>query len=67
MNLKYNCPKCGADEFVTEPNQYDILVFTKKGFEVQSTEQVHDCKLFCRECSSEIDLLKSVKGVILKK
>jgi predicted nucleic-acid-binding Zn-ribbon protein len=67
MNLKSNCPECGANEFVTEPNQYDILVLTKKGFEVQSTEQIDGCKVFCRKCSSEINLLKSVKGVVLKK
>lgn len=66
MNLKYNCPNCGSNEFITEPNQYDILVFSKEGFETQSTEIIEEYKVFCRECSKEVDLLKSDKEVVLK-
>lgn len=58
---KYNCPECGSNEFVTTPNQYDVLVFGANGFEVQTTEQTDDYKIFCRECSTEIDIMASDK------
>jgi hypothetical protein len=57
---KYNCPKCNSNEFVTEPNQYDILVFTENGFEIQETEPINDYKIFCRDCFAEMDISKSV-------
>lgn len=53
------CPECGSNEFITEPNRYDVLVFTKDGFKVQSTKAIEDYKIFCRECSKEIDVLIS--------
>ncbi len=67
MNLKHNCPKCGANEFITEPNQYDILTFGLTGFYIQSTEQVEQYRVFCRECFEEIDLLRSISEITLKK
>ena len=39
---KYNCPECGSNEFVTTPNQYDVLTWGGNGFEVQTTEQTDD-------------------------
>ena len=30
------CPSCGSEEFVTEPNRYDILTFDD-GFEVSNS------------------------------
>lgn len=66
MNLKYNCPNCNSNEFVTEPNQYNILVFTENGFEIQTTETVDEYKVLCRECSHEVDILKSMKKIVLK-
>ncbi|MEN9610700.1 MAG: hypothetical protein RLZZ628_1514 [Bacteroidota bacterium] len=61
---KCNCPKCGSEKFVTEPNQYDILIFTAKGFEIQETAQIDGCKIFCRACGAEIDEAKSIKKVV---
>jgi DNA-directed RNA polymerase subunit RPC12/RpoP len=66
MNLKYNCPNCNSNEFITEPNQYDILVFSENGFETQTTETVDEYKIFCRECSQEVDILKSMKKIVLQ-
>jgi DNA-directed RNA polymerase subunit RPC12/RpoP len=66
MSHKYSCPNCGAIEFVTEPNQYDILVFTQNGFETQIAAQIDDYKVFCRECSAEIDIVKSDKKIVVK-
>jgi hypothetical protein len=56
---KNHCPKCNSNEFVTEPNQYDILVFTGNGFEIQATEPINDYKIFCRDCFAEIDINQS--------
>jgi DNA-directed RNA polymerase subunit RPC12/RpoP len=66
MSKKYKCPNCGSNEFVSEPNQYDIMIFTENGFETQTTETVDEYKVFCRECSEEIDVLKSTKKILLK-
>lgn len=49
------CPKCGAGEFITEPNQYDILTFSDRGFEILDTELMNDFKLFCRGCEIEVE------------
>ncbi len=67
MSKNFRCPNCGADEFITEPNQYDVMKFTKNGFENQSTESMDDYKIYCRECAEEVDVLKSLTKVVLKK
>ena len=66
MRKQHTCPVCNSDEFVTQPNQYDVLVFTKNGFETQTTEQIDDYQIFCRECSAEVDVSKSDTKVLLK-
>ncbi len=66
MNQKYRCPNCGANEFITEFNQYDVLEFSKNGFEVLATVTIDDYKIFCKECGEEVDILKSTKKVVLK-
>ncbi|MEO0044674.1 MAG: hypothetical protein RL329_4123, partial [Bacteroidota bacterium] len=58
---------CGSAEFITEPNQYDVLIFTENSFVVQSTESIEDAKIFCRACSAEVDILKSLKKVSMQK
>ncbi len=65
MMNKCTCPECGSSEFITEPNQYDVLIFTKDGFKVQSSKTIEECKIFCRECSKEIDVLNSTSKVVL--
>ncbi|HOF16329.1 MAG TPA: hypothetical protein PLF32_04645 [Bacteroidales bacterium] len=52
-------PNCGSSEFITEPNQYDVLEFSKYGFETISTETIDEYKIFCRECGKEITIEKS--------
>ena len=66
MDSKYCCPNCGSDEFMTSPNQYDILTFSEAGIEIQSTEQVYEYELFCRECGEGVEFLESEKKIILK-
>lgn len=52
---KNQCPKCGSLEFITEPNQYDVLKFNNGHFETKGLEFCDEFKLFCRECSAEIN------------
>ena len=49
------CPKCGEGEFITEPNQYDVLIFSDGQFQVDHTESIDDFKIFCRECGVEVE------------
>lgn len=66
MNLKSKCPNCGSAEFVTEPNQYDILIFKKNNFIIQSTEQIDDYRIYCRECGKKVNILKSKSKIVLE-
>ena len=66
MNLKYNCPNCNSEGFITEPNQYDVLTFSQEGFITQSIEQIDESKIFCRGCSKEVDIEKSDDKIVLK-
>lgn len=66
MSPKHCCPDCGSEEFISQPNQYDILIFTDTGFEIQSTEQIDECQVFCRACSKEVDIEKSDKEIFMK-
>jgi ribosomal protein L33 len=53
---KIKCKECGAQEFITEPNRYDIyeVIDNKLGF--QRSEQVdEEIKLYCRDCSEELE------------
>ncbi len=66
-NLK--CPSCNSEEFVTQPNRYDILKLGDKKFDIvksEFTEEKH--KIFCRECGKEVDEKISMKNnkIILK-
>ena len=67
MNSKYQCPNCWSSEFITDLNQYDVLEFSKDGFETISTETIDEYKIFCRECGKEVDVKKSDKKIILRK
>ena len=60
---KNRCPKCGFGFFDTEPNQYEILLFTGEDFEEVKTEGIDktDLRIYCRSCRSEIDKNESIK------
>jgi len=66
MNPKHLCPSCGASEFITEPNQYEVLTFTDKGFQVLHNEYMYDYRIFCRECSAEVEEVQQSAQVVLK-
>ena len=63
------CPRCNSEDFVTKPNRYDILKFVDGKFEIEKSELtgVED-RIFCRECSAEIEEEISLKNkkVVLK-
>ncbi len=66
---KFQCPKCGSNEFVTNPNKYDCLRFVKNDFHIDKSEIVNEeYKIYCRECGVEIDEQGSIKNkkIIIK-
>ena len=68
-NRKHICPECDSEKFITEPNQYDVLIFGKGDFVIKKTFSTNDKeKIACRECWSEVDVEESnrEKRVILK-
>lgn len=55
------CPECESEEFVTKPNQYDVLVFEDGDFIIQESLSTNDKeKIYCRECLAEIDVTQSI-------
>lgn len=53
---QHQCPHCDCDEFISEPNQYDVLRFRVGNFEISHTENINgEIKIFCRECGVKID------------
>ncbi|NQE05925.1 hypothetical protein C5S32_08640 [ANME-1 cluster archaeon GoMg1] len=64
------CPKCGSEEFTTQPNRYDCLRFVNGQFQVEKSELTDDKdRIFCRECGAEIDVNMAIrhKKIILRK
>lgn len=63
---QHQCPECGFEEFITEPNQYDVLKFNSGRFEIEHSEFCDEFKLFCRECGVEInEQMSEKKGQVL--
>ena len=59
---KFQCPKCGSNEFVTKPNKYECLRFIKNDFHIDRSEIVNEeYRIYCRECGAEIDEEKSLE------
>ena len=57
-NKNLNCKECGNDEFITEPNKYDIYKANEGKLEFQKAEIIQETiKLYCRECSEELALV----------
>lgn len=55
------CPECDSEEFVSVPNQYDILTFADDDFVVRETAPTNDKeKIYCRECGTEINVEESL-------
>lgn len=53
---KYKCKECNCEEFVSQPNQYDIFENNHGVLVFKKSELVNDkLELFCRECSQKLD------------
>jgi len=53
--MEIKCNNCGCKEFVTQPNRYDIYgVIGNKLVLSESPFIEKKIKLFCRECSKEL-------------
>jgi predicted nucleic-acid-binding Zn-ribbon protein len=66
---KSKCPKCGSEQFISQPNRYDRLRFVNRQFQVEKSEFINEEeRIFCRECSVEVDKEGSIqnKKIILK-
>ncbi len=68
MSNKNKCPECDSEEFISEPNRYDVFQFEDNDFIVANTHFIDEFKTFCRECGEEIDVELSIqkKKVLLK-
>lgn len=48
---KYACPHCGATEYATGLNSYDIYCADASGLTWRKTENANETfELYCREC-----------------
>jgi len=57
------CPKCGSEEFTTQPNRYDYLRFANGEFQAQSSEFTNEKeRIFCRNCGIEINEKASIEN-----
>jgi len=53
---------CSCNEFVTQPNRYDIYTFVDEKLKLEKSAFTQDeIKLYCRECGKE---LKNATGLI---
>jgi hypothetical protein len=52
---KYICQTCGCNEFVTNPNRYDIFIAENGKLFFKKSELINEeLELFCRECSEKL-------------
>lgn len=58
MKNKIKKCACGSKEFISEPNQYDVYEIIDGELVLQKSEPIEEkLKLFCRECSKELNLV----------
>ena len=57
----HQCPECESEEFITQPNRYDVLTFEESEFVSSYSHFVDEYKIYCRECSEEINVETSEK------
>lgn len=62
MEINNNiCPNCYSEEFISSPNQYDILVFEDGNFSILKSEFIDEVTIYCRGCGETIDYDASMK------
>ena len=54
--MTIECKECGNDEFITQPNEYEIHKVIDGKLEYQRSEFTQDeLKFYCRECHEELE------------
>lgn len=54
--MEYRCKVCGCEEFISQPNQYDVFENYDGKLVFKKSEQIDDAlELFCRECSEKLE------------
>ncbi|MFQ3576622.1 MAG: hypothetical protein SNJ77_09320 [Cytophagales bacterium] len=54
--MEYKCKVCGGEEFVSQPNQYDIFENNNGKLIFKNSALVNNkLELFCRECSEKLE------------
>lgn len=53
--MNYKCQNCGSTEFISQLNKYDIYEVRNNKLVYVDSEYINEeLKLFCRDCSNEI-------------
>lgn len=50
---RFKC-ECGSDEFISEPNSYDIVIVEEE-IRIDHSEIIETSKYYCRECGKEYE------------
>jgi len=50
---RFKC-ECGSDEFISEPNSYDIVIVEEEII-IDHKEIIETSKYYCRECGKEYE------------
>lgn len=54
--MEYKCKICGCEEFISQPNRYDVFENRNGKLVFKESEQIDDAlELFCRECSEKLE------------
>jgi hypothetical protein len=54
--MEYRCKKCGGNEFISEPNKYDVFEGFEGKIRLKSSEYTNEkLVLFCRDCSEVLE------------
>jgi hypothetical protein len=50
--MEYKCKKCDGEEFITQPNRYDVYKNHDGALVLKSSELIDEPEiLYCRDCS----------------
>ena len=55
---RFKC-ECGSDEFISEPNSYDI-VRVEEEIIIDHSEIIETSKYYCRECGKEYEEIDGI-------
>ena len=51
---RFKC-ECRSDEFISEPNSYDIVIVEDGKIKIDHSEIIETSKYYCRECGKEYE------------